>query len=77
MGTTSVTIKQTPAAPSASSNSTICFGSDLSLTASTVGSSTYAWAGPASFTSTVQNPVIAAASTARAGIYSVTATENG
>ena len=76
-GTTTVVVNQTPASPTAGSNSPICAGSDLSLTASTVGSSTYSWIGPNSFTSTTQNPVISPATAAATGNYSVTATENG
>ncbi|TAL60858.1 MAG: PKD domain-containing protein [Bacteroidetes bacterium] len=76
-GTVSVTVFQTPAAPTPGSNSPICAGIDLSLTASTVGGSTYSWTGPAGFTSTTQDPVIAAATPANAGIYSVVAIENG
>ncbi|MBI4929429.1 MAG: PKD domain-containing protein, partial [Bacteroidetes bacterium] len=75
-GTVSVTINQTPVAPAPGSNSPICAGTDLSLTASSTGTS-YNWNGPNSFTSTSQNPVITAAGTVAAGTYSVTATENG
>lgn len=76
-GTTAVTINQTPAAPSASSNSAICPGLDLSLTANLSGGPTYSCTGPNSFSSSVQSPVISAATTAAAGNYSVTATING
>ncbi len=76
-GTTSVVINATPASPTASSNSPVCSGQSLSLNASTVGTSTYLWVGPASFTSASQNPTIASVTTARSGTYSVTATENG
>jgi gliding motility-associated-like protein len=76
-GSTSVTVNPTPAAPVASSNSPICSGNTLNLAASTVGSSTYAWTGPNGFTSSLQNPSVSNTATADAGIYSVTATENG
>ncbi|MBI4944760.1 MAG: PKD domain-containing protein, partial [Bacteroidetes bacterium] len=76
-GTTSVTINQTPVAPTAGSNSPICAGITLSLTASTVGTSTYSWNGPNSFSSASQNPTIAGATTAASGTYSVVATESG
>lgn len=76
-GTISVVVNQSPAAPSAGSNAPVCSGSTLSLTASTVGTSTYSWSGPASFTSTVQNPTLGTVTTTMAGTYSVTATENG
>jgi len=58
----------------ASSNSPICAGSDLNLTSSPASATTYAWAGPNSFTSSVQNPTITAATTAAAGTYTVTVT---
>ncbi|MBI3501119.1 MAG: PKD domain-containing protein [Bacteroidetes bacterium] len=76
-GTVSVTISPPPAAPSAGSNSTVCTGYTLSLTASTVSGATYNWNGPNSFTSTLQNPTIASVTTAAAGTYSVTATVSG
>ena len=77
VGTVSVTVKQTPAAPLATNSSPICAGSDLSLTSSTVGTSTYSWIGPNSYSSAIQNPVILATTTSNAGTYSVMATENG
>lgn len=72
-----LTVKQTPAAPTAGSNSPVNPGNNLSLTASTVSGATYNWSGPNSFTSSSQNPVIVAVSTVYAGCYSVTATVNG
>ncbi|MBI4945378.1 MAG: gliding motility-associated C-terminal domain-containing protein [Bacteroidetes bacterium] len=71
--TISVTINQTPATPTTGSNSPVCAGNDISLTASSTGA-TYNWSGPNGFTSSSQNPVIPAASTSDAGSYSVTAT---
>lgn len=76
-GTVNVTINQTPSAPVAASNSPVCAGNDISLTASTSGSPAYSWTGPNSFTSNTQDPVISAATTAMSGTYSVTATANG
>ena len=76
-GTVSVTINQTPAAPTAGGNTPICVGFDLSLSASTIGSSTYNWSGPSGYTSTSQNPILTGVAVANAGNYSVTATENG
>lgn len=62
-------------APVASSNSTICQGSTLNLTCSpTIAAATYAWTGPNSFTSAVQNPSIAGATSVNAGTYSVSYT---
>ena len=52
------------------SNSPLCSGSTLQLSASSSGT-TYAWTGPNSFTSSLQNPSV---SPAVAGTYSVTIT---
>jgi len=58
---------------SASSNSPVCTGGALTLTASAGAS--YSWTGPNSFSSTVQNPTVTAnASAANAGTYTVTVT---
>lgn len=55
--------------------STFCPGNALSLTSNTVAGATYSWVGPAGsgFTSTSQNPTVAAAN-AIAGIYELTVT---
>jgi uncharacterized repeat protein (TIGR01451 family) len=68
---TTVTINPLPTA-TASSNSPICVGSTLNLTAT--GGGTYSWAGPNGFTSTSATPSIAAATTAASGTYTVTVT---
>ncbi|MEI2709276.1 MAG: hypothetical protein V9E96_09720, partial [Chitinophagaceae bacterium] len=67
-----------PATPTASSNTPICSGNALNLTAATTttGAIQYNWSGPNNFTSTSQNPTITAATTAASGTYSVTATLN-
>lgn len=74
--TTNVVINPIPATPTAGSNSPVCVGSPINLTASTVAGATYSWTGP-SYTSNTQNPVIATAALANAGTYSVTATISG
>ena len=76
-GTTSVIVNPPPPAPTAGSNSPVCTGSALNLTASTITSATYSWTGPNSFTSTSQNPSIASSVSADGGTYSVTATVPG
>ncbi|MCE3281490.1 MAG: cell surface protein [Chitinophagaceae bacterium] len=74
-GTTTPVINETPVIPIAGSNSPVCSGNPLNLTANTTtGGATYAWTGPNAFSSSVQNPSIATATTAAAGTYSVTAT---
>lgn len=76
-GTTTATINPAPAAPTASANTPLCAGQTLSLTASTIAGATYNWTGPNAFTSTLQNPTIAGASTLAAGVYTVRATVAG
>ena len=71
-----VTIKETPAAPTIGSNSPICQGQTLNLTASTISGATYAWTGTL-YTNATQNPSIANATPNNAGTYTVTATVNG
>jgi large repetitive protein len=70
---TVVTINPTPAAPAASSNSPVCAGGNLNLTASTVIGASYLWSGPNSFTSTQQNPTISSVASVEAGSYTVRA----
>jgi uncharacterized delta-60 repeat protein len=72
-----VTVNPDPAAPFAISNSPICEGQNIELTASTITGATYAWTGPNGFTSTLQNPTITSANNAATGTYSVTAKVNG
>lgn len=73
----SVTINQKPATPTAASNSPVCVGATLNLTASTVSGASYSWTGPNGFTSTLQNPTITNVALGSAGTYSVTVTVNG
>ncbi|MES2556069.1 MAG: gliding motility-associated C-terminal domain-containing protein [Bacteroidota bacterium] len=76
-GSTTVTINPTPAAPNVSTNSPVCNGSPLSLSATTVAGGTYSWSGPNSFSSAVQNPSIAVTSASNSGNYDVTVTVAG
>ena len=70
-------ITSLPPAPTAGSNSPICAGSTLNLTASNIAGATYNWTGPNGFTSTSQNPSIPNATTLASERYSVRATVNG
>src|SRR5690606_37877067 len=72
--TAAVVINPLPAAPTAGSNSPICAGTSLNLTASTIPGVSYNWSGPA-FTSNLQNPVINPAPASAAGVYSVNVTD--
>jgi gliding motility-associated-like protein len=67
----------TPTIPTAGSNSPICSGSTLNLTAANVAGAAYTWSGPNGFTSAVQNPTLPGATAAASGTYTVTATVGG
>ena len=76
--TTTVTINATPSGLSPSSNGPICEGASLDLSASAISGANYNWTGPNGFTSTQQNPTVAAtANASMSGNYEVTATLNG
>jgi subtilisin-like proprotein convertase family protein len=70
-----VTVNNTPVV-TASSNSPACTGASVSLSALPSGG-TYSWSGPASYTSTAQNPNRTNATQAMAGTYTVTVTVGG
>ncbi len=67
---TNVTVYALPS-PSITSNSPVCVGTVLTLTAS--GGSNYVWTGPNAFTSTLTSPVINNVSLAASGIYTLLA----
>ena len=73
----SLTVNAIPATPTAGSNTPVCTGNSINLTASTVTGATYAWTGPSSYTSSSQNPTLASSTTTMAGTYSVTSTVAG
>lgn len=74
--TTDVILNPLPTA-TPGSNSPICEGDDILLTAVAVGGATYDWTGPNGFVSTTQNPTLAAATAAEAGTYELVVTLNG
>ena len=59
----------------AGSNGPVCAGGTINLTETGVGAVAWAWSGPDGFTSSLHNPSIANATTAKAGSYSVTVTD--
>ncbi|MBW7912684.1 MAG: T9SS type A sorting domain-containing protein [Taibaiella sp.] len=76
--TQAVTVKPLPATPIASSNSPICAGETLNLTATTSTSGvSWGWTGPGSYNSTAQNPSISNTTVGMSGVYTATATLNG
>ncbi len=59
----------------ADSNSPLCVGSDILLTAS--GGTDYLWTGPDNFSSTLQNPTLPNAQLTNSGMYTCTITGTG
>lgn len=70
-GSATVTIGTSPVV-TASSNSPLCEGETLQLEASFTQDATYSWTGPNGFTSSLQNPIISAATANIVGTYTVT-----
>src|SRR5690606_30822262 len=73
-GTTTIAVKPVPATPAAGSNSPVCAGGILNLTASSVTAGVnYQWTGPNSFNSSQQHPSISPVGISAAGQYNVVA----
>ncbi|OYU95278.1 MAG: hypothetical protein CFE21_13330 [Bacteroidetes bacterium B1(2017)] len=72
-----VVINSLPAAPNVGSNSPVCEGELLSLTASPITGANYYWTGPNGFTSNAQNPSSGPMTKTKAGAYSVYVTVPG
>ncbi len=70
-------VHPTPPSPVASSNSPVCMGLDIQLSASTISGASYTWLGPGSYASSGQNPIRSGATTAMAGTYTVRSVVNG
>ncbi|HRK29267.1 MAG TPA: HYR domain-containing protein, partial [Chitinophagales bacterium] len=68
-----VTVNSAPNA-TAGGPAAVCVGNSISLTSS--GGTSYLWNGPASFSSTLQNPVRTGATLAMSGTYHVTVTNS-
>ncbi|MEI6766291.1 MAG: hypothetical protein WCM76_11665 [Bacteroidota bacterium] len=62
-----------PSSPVAGSNSPVCSGSNIQLTATNVQNAVYSWTGPNGFSSTAQNPSIPNSGTVNSGLYMVQA----
>lgn len=71
--TVTVVVLSVPAV-SAGSNSPVCEGKDIELTAS--GASVHSWTGPGGYTASIQNPVISPALPSNAGVYTVVITDD-
>ena len=80
--TATFTIKDLPSTVSAGSNSAVCVGENIELTAtftantSNNSATSWAWTGPDNFTSTDEDPAAFAATAAKAGTYKVIVTDD-
>ena len=75
--TTSVTVKPLPTVTPTTPVS-ICVNTPLVLNVNATAGGTYAWSGPNTYTSTLQNPTVnSLATTGMTGTYSITVTLNG
>lgn len=70
---TTVVINSLPVV-SASSNAPLCAGTDIQFTGT--GGTSWAWSGPAGYTSSLQSPVVTNPATGVSGWYYLTATDN-
>ena len=75
--TVAAIVNPIPAAPVAGSNSPVCVGQTLNLSANSITGATYAWTGPGGYTSSLQNPSISSATNSQTGIYHVNVTVSG
>lgn len=71
--TVTITLNGPPANPVINVNSPYCPGEDLAFSIQAIPNATYAWTGPNSFTSSVQNPTITDATTENSGTYTIKA----
>ncbi|MDW8159784.1 MAG: fibronectin type III domain-containing protein [Bacteroidia bacterium] len=69
--TVRVTVDPAPTFVVATSNSPVCEGSPLQLSAPTYAGATYQWRGPGGYTSQEQNPIISSATSRNAGVYTL------
>lgn len=69
--TVTITLNDIPATPVVVPVAAVCAGQDVQLTATAVTGVAYSWTGPNGFTSSLQNPVITAATTAANGTYTL------
>jgi gliding motility-associated-like protein len=66
---TVVNVTPVPAAPIISSNTPICQGGTVNLTANTIVGATYVWSGPSGFTSGLEDPSLSPATVGMSGNY--------
>jgi uncharacterized repeat protein (TIGR03803 family) len=75
--TTPSCVAVTVTAPQPTSNSPVCAGQSLNLSASTLAGATYSWTGPNGFSSSIQSPSIPNVTNNATGVYCVALTVNG
>jgi len=73
--TATVTVNTSPTA-TATGTALVCIGQPINLGVTTTAT-TFAWTGPNTFTSNIQNPTINNAAVNNSGVYTVTVTANG
>jgi hypothetical protein len=74
---TPVSIGISPTGVSAGSNSPVCTGSALTLTATTLSGGSYSWSGPSGFTSSTRLNTLNSVTTGANGVYTLTVNTPG
>jgi gliding motility-associated-like protein len=72
-----VQVNRLPVSPSILTNSPVCSGMALNLSAPPLAGATFSWTGPNGFISSSQNPTIATTTITDAGIYHLSVSVNG
>lgn len=72
-----VTVFPKPQTPAITTDAAVCRGDQIRLSTPALANATYAWSGPASFTSTSRTPVINGAARVNSGTYTLVVTVNG
>jgi alpha-tubulin suppressor-like RCC1 family protein len=73
--TKKITVQAIPGAPVVTSNSPVCRGQNIQLTASSIGGVTYSWTGSNNFLSSEQSPLIKNVALAATGTYNLKVTD--
>lgn len=74
VATLPITVVSATTTPVFSTNSPVCEGSPIQLNAQTYPGATYSWTGPNGFTSSLEDPVVPAATAAAGGTYNLSIT---
>ncbi|MCS6904738.1 MAG: T9SS type A sorting domain-containing protein [Bacteroidia bacterium] len=77
VASTNVVVSQAPSLPKIDSNSPVCEGQTLRLSASQVVGATYTWYGPGGYIAATPNATRTGITTSQAGIYSLVVSSNG